>query len=187
MAEKPTATETACAGKWRLRLVIDEATIRQRVREIGKQLSQRYAGQVPILIGILDGSFMFVADLVRSIEPCCEVTFWKVSSYGMGMVSSGHVTECDRPDVRVAGRHVIVVEDIVDSGLTLRTLLNSLSAARPASLAVVTLLHKGVVDDIQVDYVGFTVPDHYMVGYGLDYRKELRNLPCLYAMERVLD
>ena len=177
--------EAARIESYRLRLVIDEEAIQARVLEIGKALSEANAGRYPVLIGVLDGAFMFVADLVRSMTPPCEVTFWKVCSYGAGRISSGVVREVFRPEISLVGRHVIVVEDIVDSGRTLRYLLQEIREAGPASLTIVTLLHKPETAPASLfpDYVGFTVGNDFLVGYGLDYQGKLRHLRSLYALE----
>lgn len=179
-----TADEAACIESHRLRLVIDEDAILARVREIGKALSDRHAGRYPVVVGVLDGAFMFVADLVRSMSLPCEVTFWKVCSYGAGRVSSGAVREVFRPEVSLADRHVIVVEDIVDSGRTLRYLLREIRKAGPASVTIVSLLQKPATADASLcpDHVGFAVGNDFLVGYGLDLRGELRHLRSLYAL-----
>ena len=178
------ADEAACIERHRLRLVIDEDAILARVREIGRALSDRHAGRYPVAVGVLDGAFMFVADLVRSMSLPCEVTFWKVCSYGAGQVSSGAVREVFRPEISLADRHVILVEDIVDSGRTLRYLLHELRKAGPASVTIVSLLHKPATAAASLcpDYVGFTVGNDFLVGYGLDLRGELRHLRSLYAL-----
>lgn len=184
MNDPMIANEAACIERHRLRRVIDEDAILARVREIGKALSDRHAGRYPVVVGVLDGAFMFVADLVRSMTLPCEVSFWKVCSYGAERMSSGVVREVFRPEISLAGRHVIVVEDIVDSGRTLRYLLREIRKAGPASLTIVTLLHKQATasDSLCPDYVGFAVGNDFLVGYGLDYQGKLRHLPALYAL-----
>ncbi len=185
MIESMDAPEVACSEEHRLRLVIEEEAILARVQDIGKALSERHAGRSPVVVGVLDGAFMLAADLVRAISMPCEVTFWKVSSYGAGRESSGVVREVVRPEVSLSGRHVIVVEDIVDSGRTLAYLVNAIQEAGAASVTTVTLLHKPATapGSLCPDYVGFSVGSDFLVGYGLDYRGKWRHLRSLYALD----
>ncbi|MDX1546851.1 MAG: hypoxanthine phosphoribosyltransferase [Rhodothermales bacterium] len=180
-----TSTKTiVCRGE-RFRIYLDEDAIQQRIAELGRQISREYEGQTPILIGVLNGSFMFIADLMRAIDIDCEVDFWKLSSYGAEKVSSGRVRELKKVDAELEGRHVIVVEDIVDTGLSMRYILDRMQEHNPASLRVVTLLHKpdATKTDVQLDYVGFEIPKIFVLGYGLDYGQLGRNLPEIYILD----
>jgi len=155
------------------------AEIQHRVRQLAKQISRDYADRNPIMLGVLRGVFCFMADLIRQITVPLEVDFMAISYYGGEASSVVKITK--DIDLNLAGRHVIMVEDIVDTGLTLSYVLNHLKAKGPASLAVCTLLDKRVrrIVDIPIDYLGFEIPDEFVVGYGLDYREEYRNLPFI--------
>ena len=180
-----TSTKTiVCRGE-RFRIYLDEDTIQRRIAELGHQISREYEGKTPILIGVLNGSFMFIADLMRAIDIDCEVDFWKLSSYGAEKVSSGRVRELKKVDAELEGRHVIVVEDIVDTGLSMRYILDRMQEYNPASLRVVTLLHKpdATKTDVRLDYVGFEIPKIFVLGYGLDYGQLGRNLPEIYILD----
>ncbi len=166
-------------------VLFDEETIRARVAELGREISRDYAGKAPILVNILKGGFIFLADLVRRIEVPCEMDFMVVSSYEDRTESSGIVRILSDLGLNVEGRHVLVVEDIVDSGLTLDYLRELLLARNPASLRVVTLLdkHERRKVHVPVDYVGFRIPDKFVVGYGLDYAQRFRNLPYITVLD----
>lgn len=174
-----------CRGET-FRLYLSRETIRQRVREIAAALSSRYEDEVPIFIGVLNGSFIFISDLMREMEIDCEVDFLKLSSYGAQKVSSGQVSELKRIDADLNGRHVVVVEDIIDTGLSMQFILERLEALDPASVAVVTLLRKpdAARVDVAPDYVGFDIPDLFVIGYGLDYAQIARNLPDIYILDQ---
>lgn len=169
----------------RFKIYLDSAAIQQRVAELGQQVAADYNGKQPILIGVLNGAFIFMADLMRHIDIDCEVDFLKLSSYGASKVSSGEVTELKKIDARIEGRHVIVVEDIVDTGLSMEYMLERMRHQNPASLACITLLHKpdATKVDLDLDYVGFTIPNKFVLGYGLDYGQLGRNLPHIYALD----
>ncbi len=173
-----------CRGE-RFRLYLDEATILHRVRELGEAISRDYPDEPPILIGVLNGAFIFLADLMRYITVDCEVDFLKLSSYGAAKVSSGRVYELKKIDADIRDRHVIVVEDIVDTGLSMEYILNRLKAFEPKSLRVATLLHKyeATQVDVPLDYVGFRVPNLFVIGYGLDYGQLGRNLRSIYILD----
>ncbi len=173
-----------CRGE-PFRVYLDEATIQDRIAELGAAISRDYEGETPILIGVLNGAFMFIADLMRSITIDCEVDFWKLSSYGAAKVSSGQVYELKKVDADLAGRHVIVVEDIVDTGLSMQFILHRMSDYAPASVRVATLLHKNEATrvDVPLDYVGFRIPNRFVLGYGLDYGQIGRNLPDIYMLD----
>ena len=158
--------------------------IRARIAELGTQISNEYAGQTPILIGVLNGAFVFIADLMRALTIDCEVDFFKLSSYGAAKVSSGQITELKRVDAQISGRHVIVVEDIVDTGQSMRYMLDAIAELEPATVRVATLLDKPEARQVNVplDYVGFRIPNLFVLGYGLDYGQLARNLPDLYVL-----
>ncbi len=169
----------------RFRLYIDADTIQQRTRELGQQISKEYAGKKPIFIGVLNGAFMFMADLLREVSIDCEVDFMKLSSYGDEKVSSGKVDELKRVDADLKGRHVIIVEDIVDTGLSMDYMLKRLGAQEPASLRVAVLLHKheATKADLKLDYVAFKIPNLFVIGYGLDYGQLARNLKEIFILD----
>ena len=180
-----TAAKTiTCRGE-RFRLYLDEDTIQTRIRELGAHISRDYAGKTPILIGVLNGSFMFIADLMRAIDIDCEVDFWKLSSYGAEKVSSGQVRELKKVDANLKGRHVLIVEDIVDTGLSMQYILDQMQLHDPASCRVVTLLHKpeATRNDVRLDYVGFRIPNIFVLGYGLDYGQLGRNLREIFILD----
>jgi hypoxanthine phosphoribosyltransferase len=152
-----------------------------KVEELGTRLTRDYRGKDPLFVGILTGSFPFIADLVRTIDLKLEVDFMAVSSYGKGTKSSGVVKilkDLDRP---MQGRHVVLVEDIVDTGLTLKYLMENLATRHPASMSICTLLDKKDArkEPIEIRYAGFDCPDAFVVGYGLDYAGHYRNLPYI--------
>ena len=163
------------------RVLFTEEALRARVGELAQQINRDLAGKEPVLISVLRGSFIFMADLVRAIELPCRVDFMAVSSYGSGTTSSGQVKITKDLSESIEGRDVLVVEDILDSGNTLSYLLKLLQARRPASIRLCTLLDKPSrrTKPIQADYVGFQVEDLFVVGYGLDYAERYRNLPYI--------
>ncbi len=163
----------------RITPLFSEAQIRARILELGSQLTQDYAGKDLVVIGLLNGVFPFIADLVRAMELDFDVSFMQVTSYGGGMHSTGEVHILKDLDLSIQGRHALVVEDIVDTGLTLFKVGNLLKDREPQSLKICTLLDKPSRRKVQVpvDYVGFTIEDHFVVGYGLDLEGKLRNLP----------
>lgn len=153
--------------------------IAEKVAELGQQLSDDYREKNPLVIGILKGAVPFMADIVRAMDVSLEMDFMDVSSYGNGTVSSGEVKILKDLDTNVEGRHILIVEDIIDSGQTLHYLVELFKYRKAASVKIVTLLDKpeGRVVDIQADYAGFHVPNEFVVGYGLDYAETYRNLP----------
>ena len=163
----------------RITPLLTEAQIHTRVREMGARLAADYAGKDLVVVGLLNGVFPFFADLVRSMELDFDVSFMQVSSYGGGTESTGEVHILKDLDRSIQGRHALVVEDIVDTGLTLFKVRNLLLDREPASLRICTLLDKPSRRrvEVPVDYIGFTIEDHFVVGYGLDYDGKLRNLP----------
>jgi len=159
--------------------------IEARVRELGREISSDYKGLQPILVSILKGSFLFLADLTRAIDVPHEIDFLSVSSYGSSTQSSGVVRLLKDLGTNIEGRDVLVVEDIVDTGLTWQYIRKNLFTRNPSSLRIVTLLDKRGrrLVDVPVDYVGFVIPDRFVVGYGLDYMERYRNLPYIGALE----
>jgi hypoxanthine phosphoribosyltransferase len=159
--------------------------IRRRIEELGRTITGDYDGREPVLISVLTGSAMFLADLIRAVPLVCEVDFISISGYAGDAESMGHVRLLKDLDRDIAGRDVIVVEDIVDTGLTLSYLLSTLAERRPESLEVCTLLDKSVrrIAPLEPRYVGFECPDRFVIGYGLDLRERFRNLPDLVAID----
>ena len=163
------------------KVLIDEDTLRARVIELGEAITRDYAGRAPLLVGVLKGALVFVSDLARVIDLPTEFDFMAVSSYGNATKTSGVVRIVKDLDLDLTNRHVIIVEDIVDSGLTLNYLLRNLQARQPASLEVCALLVKDGMQKVEPDlkYVGFRIPQDFVVGYGLDVAERYRNLPYL--------
>ena len=166
-------------------ILYTEEELRQRVKELGCQITADYAGREPMLISVLRGSYIFMADLTRSINLDVAVDFMSVSSYGAGTVSSGQVEIKKDLSDSIEGKDLIIVEDILDSGNTLYYLLDVLRARKPASIRICTLMDKPErrVKPIKADYVGFTIPDAFIVGYGLDYSEKYRNLPYVGVLK----
>lgn len=162
-------------------VVVSEADIARRTAELGAQISADYSGRAPLLVGVLKGAFVFMADLARTIDLPVEFDFMAVASYGSSTRTSGVVRIVKDLETDLAGRHVLLVEDIVDSGLTLAFLLRNLAARQPASLAVCALLVKEVEASApQLAYVGFGIPRDFVVGYGLDMAERYRNLRSVH-------
>jgi hypoxanthine phosphoribosyltransferase len=165
------------------RVIVSEADLQARIVELGERITADYAGRPPLLVGVLKGAFMFMSDLSRAISLPVDVDFMAVSSYGSATRTSGVVRIVKDLDVDLVDRHVLVVEDIVDSGLTLSYLQRYLLARQPASLEVCALLVKEGQQrtDLDLAYVGFTIPAEFVVGYGLDVAERLRNLRAIHA------
>ena len=170
------------------RVVVGAEELQQRVAELGKEITSDYANHPPLLVGVLKGAFVFMSDLSRSIDLPVEFDFMAVSSYGSATKTSGVVRIVKDLDLDLSGRHVLVVEDIVDSGLTLNYLLKNLQARNPASLEVCALLLKEGLQhsDLDLRYVGFRIPPEFVVGYGLDIGERYRNLPAVYEFTGAL-
>lgn len=173
------------AGRRPGRVVVGEAELRARVAELGRAIARDYAGKQPVLVGVLQGAFMFMADLVRAIPIDLTTDFIGLSSYESGTTSSGQVRLVSDLSIPIAGRHVLIVEDIVDTGLTLEYLRRNLEARSPRSVRVCTLVDKRSRRQVEtaLDYVGFALPDVYVVGYGFDFGGLYRNLPYVAALE----
>ena len=186
MPADPAPETVTCRGE-RFRLYLDEEAIADRIAELGGLIDADYAeaDSPPIFIGVLNGAYIFTADLMRAVTIDCEVDFYKLSSYGAEKVSSGVVTEKKGIDADLAGRHVIVVEDIVDTGLSMRYVLDQIAEKEPASLRSASLLRKpdGLQVDAPVDYLGFDIDNLFVIGYGLDYGQIARNLPAVYILD----
>jgi hypoxanthine phosphoribosyltransferase len=167
------------------RVYLDRHVILRRVRELGEEISRDFKGRTPIFIGVLNGAFIFLSDLMRNVSIDCEVDFMKLSSYGAERISSGQIRELKQIDADLGGRDVIVVEDIVDSGLSMQFILDRLSDYKPASLSTAVLLHKPEAArvEVQLDYVGFRIENRFVLGYGLDYAQVGRHFPDLYMLD----
>lgn len=163
------------------KVLVSEEEIQNKVRELGAQLTEEYKDKFPLVIGVLKGAMPFMSDLIRRIDTFLEMDFMDVSSYGHSTVSSGEVKIVKDLNTSVEGRDILIVEDIIDSGLTLSYLVQLFQYRKANSVKIVTLLDKptGRKADIQADYVGFVVPDAFVVGYGLDYAEKYRNLPYI--------
>ena len=160
-------------------ILIEEDALQARIRELGGEISGDYAGRELLLVGVLKGAVFFMADLMRELSIPCEIDFMAISSYGAGTDSSGVVRILKDLDENIAGRDVLVVEDIIDSGLTLSYLMRSLKARKPASLEICALLTKPERREVEVPvrFVGFEIPNKFVIGYGLDFAERYRNLP----------
>jgi hypoxanthine phosphoribosyltransferase len=167
-----------------LSLLLSCEAIAARVNELAIQISHDYAEKDLLLVGVLKGAFVFLADLMRMLEIPVQIEFVRLASYGKGATSAGHVRVILDLEASIAGRHVLIVEDILDTGLTLGFLLERLRARQPASLKLCVLLSKRIerVYDITPDYKGFDVPDGFVVGYGIDYGERYRHLPAIYTL-----
>lgn len=167
-------------------LYIPYGKVKKRVKEIAEKINSDYKGKTPIFIGVLNGAFMFMADLLKEIKIDCEVDFYKLSSYGDAKISSGEVKSLKELNCEVKGRDIIVVEDIVDSGLSIQYIRNDIAKEKPNSLKIAALLFKNGVSklDFKIDYVGFKIPNKFVVGYGLDFAQKYRNLKGIYVLNK---
>ena len=170
-------------------VMLSQEEIENKVTELAKQIEKDYEGQDLLLVGILKGASVFVADLMRKINLNVNIDFMSVSSYGSGTVSSGTVKILKDLDVDIKDKNVLIVEDIIDSGITLRNLYDTLMTREPRSLKLCTLLNKPERKkvDVNVDYVGLVIEDKFIVGYGIDYDEKYRNLPYIAIVEDVED
>ena len=173
------------AGRPVRRIVLDEESIAARVRELGEEITAFYPEGELLVLGLLKGSFIFVSDLVRHIRRPLQVDFVVAASYGAGMVSSGDVKLVYDPETRLEGKHILLVEDIVDSGRTLNRLMGLLGARNPQSLEICALLHKRVAVELAhpVRFAGFDAPNEFLVGYGLDHAEDFRHLPYIASLQ----
>jgi len=170
---------------YQLKVLISREEIKNTVARLAKEIKEDYRDKQPLLISVLKGSFMFMADLIRQLDLPVEIDFIKLSSYGAGMKSSGEVKVVQELKTPIKGRDVLVIEDVVDTGLTISFLLDYLGKKKPASLKLCALTdkpsrHKAPVS---IDYLGFTLPDKFIVGYGLDLNEKFRNLPDICVLE----
>jgi len=165
-------------------ILLDSQTIATRVAELGAQLSADYAGRDPVMVSVLKGSLVFLADLMRAMDLPSSIDLMEVSSYA-GTETTGQVRILKDLSKPIEGRDVIVVEDIIDTGLTLNYLLGYLADRQPASIKICCLLDKPArrLADIEIDYIGFTIPDRFVIGYGLDYEERYRNLPYIGVLK----
>ena len=166
-------------------IIYDEQTIAARVGELGAEITAAYPDGELIVLGLLKGSFIFLSDLVRAIHRPLQVDFLVASSYGDAMVSSGNVRLLYDPETELEGRHILLVEDIVDSGRTLNKLMALLEERSPSSLEICALLHKRIADELHYDtrFVGFDAPHEFLVGYGLDHAENFRHLPYIASLQ----
>lgn len=170
-----------------IKVLFPEQEVREQIRKIGRLVTEDYQGQELLVVGILKGAFIFMADLIREINLSVRIDFMEVSSYGKSTVSSGEVRILKDLGEAVEGKNVLVVEDIIDTGLTLSYICEVLAARNPSSLKLCCLLDKPSrrqVKTIQPDYVGFTIDDHFVVGWGLDYAQQYRNLPVIGILDQ---
>lgn len=167
------------------RVLISEDELQKRIGELGQQLAKDYDGKDPIFVGVLKGVVNFFTDMVRATPIRCQYEFMAVSSYGGGTSTSGNVKMLKDVSCNIKGRHVVILEDIIDSGLTLKFVAEHLRSMEPASLKICTLLDKPERRkvDIFADYVGFTIPNEFVVGFGLDYQEFYRNLPFIGVLK----
>ncbi|MBS1518506.1 MAG: hypoxanthine phosphoribosyltransferase [Bacteroidetes bacterium] len=168
-----------------LKEYISKEKIAKRVKKIAQKINKEYKGKKPIFIGILNGSFLFLADIIRELKIDCEIDFLKLSSYGDEKISSGKVKMLKDLNCEIEGRDIIVVEDIVDSGLSVIFIKKLIEIHKPASLRFVSLLFKKNVSnlDFKIDYIGFEIDNKFVVGYGLDYAQKYRNLNAIYVLK----
>ncbi len=167
------------------KIIISQEQIQNRVKELGRQLTEDYRGKELVVIGILRGAAVFLADLIREIDLYMEIDFMGVSSYGLATKSSGVVRITKDLESTITDRDVLIVEDIVDSGLTLKYIVENLRSRKPRSIQICTLLDKPArrVEGVEVAYNGFVIPDEFVVGYGLDYAEKYRNLPYVGVLK----
>jgi hypoxanthine phosphoribosyltransferase len=165
--------------------LIDADALQERIRELGEEISRDYDGRDLLLVGVLKGAVFFMADLMRELTVPCEIDFMAISSYGAQTDSSGVVRILKDLDLNISGRHVLVVEDIIDSGLTLSYLMRNLKARKPTTLEICALLTKPERReiDVPVRYVGFEIPNKFVIGYGLDFAERYRNLPYVGVLD----
>ncbi|OLB51946.1 MAG: hypoxanthine phosphoribosyltransferase [Gemmatimonadetes bacterium 13_1_40CM_2_70_7] len=166
------------------RIVFDEETIARRVRELGQEITTRYSDGELLVLGLLKGSFIFLSDLVRRIDRPLQVDFLVAASYGAETVSSGNVRLLYDPETELAGKHILLVEDIVDTGRTLNRLVSLLKERGPRSLEICALLHKHIAEHLALEpaFIGFDAPRAFLVGYGLDHAQNFRHLPYIASL-----
>lgn len=180
-----TSSDPRLEGRALKRIAFDADTIARRVAELGDEIGRAYPDGEVLVLGLLKGSFIFLSDLVRQIHRPLKVDFLVASSYGAGTVSSGDVKLVYDPETELEGKHILLVEDIVDSGRTLSRLMDLLRERNPRSLEICALLHKHVATELRYDvrYVGFDAPHEFLVGYGLDHAESFRHLPYIASLQ----
>lgn len=163
---------------------LTEEVIQTRIKEMAEQISQDYNGKIPIFIGVLNGAFIFLSDLIKNVSINCEIDFFKLSSYGDSKISSGNVRMLKELNCDVNERDIIIVEDIVDSGLSIKYIEEIFSKHKPNSMKVCSLLMKpeSLKYNVKIDYIGFKIPSKFVIGYGLDYAQKYRNLKTIYSL-----
>ena len=163
---------------------LEEKKIQTRIKQLGKQISEDYKGKVPVFIGVLNGSFIFLSDLIKNVNIDCEIDFFKLSSYGDEKISSGKVKLLKELNCDVNGRDIVIVEDIVDSGLSIKFIEELMIQHKPASMKVCSLLVKpdSLRYNVKIHYIGFDIPSKFVIGYGLDYAQKYRNLRSIYVL-----
>lgn len=164
--------------------LLSDEQIQKRVKELGEEISRDYRGKVPIFIGVLNGAFIFMSDLLKNVDIECEIDFFKLSSYGDSKISSGNVKLLKELNCDVNDREIIIVEDIVDTGLSIKYIEELFSKHTPKSMKVISLLVKpeSLKYDVKIDYIGFRIPSKFVIGYGLDYQQKYRNLSSIYVL-----
>jgi hypoxanthine phosphoribosyltransferase len=166
--------------------LLSENQIQARIFELGKQITKDYFGTIPVFIGVLNGSFLFMSDLIKNVELDCEIDFFKLSSYGDRKISTGKVTMLKELNCDVDGRDIIIVEDIVDSGLSIKYIEDLFAEHNPNSMKVISLLRKpdSLKYNVKIDYIGFDIASRFVIGYGLDYAQKFRNLRSIYVLNK---
>lgn len=184
MTDALTTPDPRLLGRTVARIAFDEETIAQRVQELGAEITEAYPDGDLLVLGLLKGSFIFLSDLVRQIVRPLQVDFLVASSYGEGTMSSGNVRLLYDPETQLEGKHILLVEDIVDSGRTLNVLMGLLAERKPRSLAICALLHKRIAEHLHYDtrFVGFDAPHEFLVGYGLDHAENFRHVPYIASL-----
>ncbi len=177
-------TDQIITGKEVFVPFLEEGKIQSRITELGKQITKDYQGKTPVFIGVLNGAFLFLADLIKNIKIDCEIDFFKLSSYGDEKISSGKVTLLKELNCDVTGRDIVIVEDIVDSGLSIKFIEDLIMRHNPASMKVCSLLVKpdSLKYNVKIHYIGFNIPSKFVIGYGLDYAQKYRNLRSIYVL-----
>ncbi len=170
--------------KTKLQVFIKPSQLSRRIKQLAAEINHDYRNKIPIFIGVLNGAFIFMSDLIREINVKCEVDFLKLSSYGDSKISSGEVKTLKELNCDVKGRDVIIVEDIIDSGLSMQYMLSQINKQKPKSVRLAALLHKKDAAKInfKIDYLGFAIDNKFVVGYGLDFAQKYRNLKGIYVL-----
>ncbi|MBN2572899.1 MAG: hypoxanthine phosphoribosyltransferase [Ignavibacteriales bacterium] len=183
---RQTETSIIKVGNEEFEILLHENEIQKRVKELAQKITENYHGKLPIIIGILNGSFIFMSDLVKNLSIQCEIDFFKLSSYGDEKISSGKVTMLKELNADINDRNILLVEDIVDTGLSISYIKNILESSNPASVKIATLLLKpeSLKHNLDIEYIGFEIPNRFVIGYGLDYAQKYRNLRSIYALKQ---